>query len=338
MHFFHLARRTIVPPHALLMPLAAQCGRSLSTSAASSRSALIKELRSRTSAPMKKCVEALNEANGDVDEAATILRKAGLAAAQKKAGRGATEGATAVAHGNGMLAVVEVNSETDFVARNELFQVLVGRIAQTALSLPAADSTTTHVQLDPAAISAAPLDGDVSTVGEALGVAVSQLGENLVLRRACRLATPPEGGLVASYVHNTYSPGVGRTAAAVALRSSATDTDAVRTLGERLAMHVVAAAPQYLDRTAVPEEALERERTILAEQAAASGKSQQVIDKMVEGRLKKFYGEVCLLEQQFLIDDSAGAISKVLEAASKDLGAEVSLDGFVRYHVGEEAA
>ena len=276
----------------------------------SSRAALIKELRARTSAPMKKCADALSEAGGDVEEAATLLRKAGLAAAQKKASRGASDGVAAVAHGPAGLAVVELNSETDFVARNELFQALAGGIARTALSVAGAVAQPI-TELEPTAVRSAKLDGDSSTVEEAIGFAVSQLGENLVLRRACLLAAPAEGGTVASYVHNTYAPGVGRTAAAVVLRSSAADVDAVRALGEQIAMHIVASSPLYLERSAVPEAAVEHERSILSEQARASGKKQDVIDKMVEGRLRKYFAEVCLLEQPYVVEESAGTVSKV---------------------------
>ena len=287
---------------------------------------------------MKKCVEALAEADGDLEEAATLLRKAGLAAAQKKVGRGASEGAVAIAHGPAGAAVIELNSETDFVARNELFQALAGRIARTALGVEAAPAAAT-APLDPALISQAALvdeDADApSSVQAAVGFAVSQLGENLVLRRGCLLSTPPEGGVVASYAHNTYAPDVGLTIGAVVLKSAAADADALRALGGRLSMHVVAASPQYLASSAVPEAVLARERDILSEQAAQSGKPAHVVEKMVEGRLKKYYGEVCLLEQPYVVDDSAGSIAKVLAAAGKELGAEIELTGFVRYHVGE---
>lgn len=286
----------------------------------------------------RRCVEALDEANGDLEEAATLLRKAGLAAASKKAGRGASEGAVAVAHGPAGAAVVEINSETDFVARNEIFQVLAARVARAALGLEVAGSAgSATVELPPAAISASTLDAADESVESAMGFAVSQLGENLVLRRACLLPTPAEGGVVASYAHNTYAPGVGLTIGAVVLKSRAANVDALRSLGEKLSMHVVAANPLFLDRQSVPEEAVGRERDILSEQAAQSGKPANVVEKMVSGRLNKYYGEVCLLEQAYVIDDSSGSVTKVLAAAGKELGADVELTGFVRYHVGEGA-
>jgi elongation factor Ts len=312
----------------------------------SSRATLIKELRARTSAPMKKCVEALAEAGDDIEQAVTLLRKAGLAAAQKKASRGATEGAVAVFHAPNAAALIELNSETDFVARNELFQALASGVARTALGMDAgagADAPPQSV-LDTAIIGEATLvqaDGDAaaspSTVTEALGFGVSQLGENLVLRRAALLRAPEAGGVVGSYVHNSYSAGVGRTAAAVVLRSDAADTDALRQLGQQLSMHVVAAAPQFLSRESVDEAAVQRERDILLEQARQSGKPDNVIEKMVDGRLKKFYSEVCLLEQSYLIDEGAGSVSKVLAAAGERLGAPVELSAYVRYQVGEES-
>ena len=291
---------------------------------------------------MKKCVEALTAAGDDIEEAVTVLRKAGLAAAQKKASRGASEGGVAIAHGPLGAALVEINSETDFVARNDLFQTLAVSTASTALhGAGAAGDMGPVTQLDTSAIGASVLVGTTdaksasTSVTEAMGVAVSQLGENLVLRRACLLRNPDEGGVVASYVHNAYAPGVGRTAAAVVLRSNATDTAALRTLGEQLSMHVVAATPRFLDRSSVDEAAVARERDILAEQAKASGKAEDVIAKMVEGRLKKFYGEACLLEQTYLIEENAGTVAKVLAAAGTSLGAPVTIEGFVRFHVGE---
>ena len=250
--------------------------RALVCAPAKSRTQLIKELRARTAAPMKICVEALESANGDVEEAMTILRKSGVSAAQKKASRGASEGAVAVAYESGTAAIVEINSETDFVARNELFQALASGVARTALGLAPSDaaSPAAAIVLDTTTISSAALaDAEPpSTVGEALGVAVSQLGENLVLRRACVLRAPADGGVVASYVHNGYSPSVGRTAAAVVLASAAADQAALQSLGEKLAMHVVAASPAYLERGSVDSAALQRERDILVEQAQSTGK------------------------------------------------------------------
>lgn len=283
-------------PSVLRSPLASR-----SLSAASDRLALIKELRARTSAPMKKCVEAIDATGGDLEEAIAQLRKAGLAAAGKKASRGANEGAVAVAHTPAALALIELNSETDFVARNEVFHALAGDLARTALSTGLGSVSSTGLLTldlptselgDRKLETESPAAPGAESVNECVGVAVSQLGENLVLRRASLLLAPPEGGVVAAYVHNTYAPGIGRTAAAVALRSDAADADALRALGERIAMHVVAASPLFLSRADVPSEALDRERDILVEQARASGKPDSVVEKMVAGRINKYYSEV----------------------------------------------
>ena len=292
---------------------------------------------------MKKCVDALEKAGGDVEEAVTILRKAGVAAAGKKAGRDASEGAAAVYHGPAGAAIVEINSETDFVARNEIFQKLCADVARTALGLAPAASDAGKVAIENDALGAAPLDGSAASVTESLGVAVSQLGENLVLRRAVVLPTPAEGGVVATYVHNAYAPGVGRTASSVVLASTASDTDALKALGQKLAMHVVAASPLFVGKGDVDSAALDRERDILVEQAKASGKPEAAIEKMVSGRINKYYNEVCLLEQTYLVDTSSGGRRqgpRVLERRGGGPAARpapVELKAFARFAVGESA-
>jgi elongation factor Ts len=303
-----------------------------------SRAGLIKDLRSRTSAPMNKCVAALEASGNDVDAAVDWLRKAGVSSAHKKAARGAHEGVVTVAEGEGALAIVEVNTETDFVARNSVFHSLGVQIAESALALaaPGSDGGGPVIRdLDCAELGQRPLGSSDTPVAEAVAMAVSQLGENIVLRRASALELPAEG-VLASYVHNAYAPGIGQIAAAVALQSTA-DAQALRELGQRLAMHVVAAAPVALSREAVGEERIQRERALLTEQAQSSGKAAAIIEKMVDGRLNKFFQEVALLEQPFIVDESAGSVRKVLAAASKALGADVQLVGFVRYQVGEHA-
>ena len=287
---------------------------------------------------MKKCVDALAAADGDLDAAVDWLRKTGVATAHKKAGRGANEGAVVVASDEAGLVVLELNSETDFVARNGIFHALAHTVAKESLCFLQGPSRSGPCEIDPAALAALPLprEGEAGTVpaSEAISMAVSQLGENLVLRRACALPVPAEGGVVTSYVHNAYAPGLGRTVAAVALRSQA-DPAALRVLGTNLAMHIVAAAPRYLIREEVDQTHLDHERSLLSEQATASGKPAAMVEKMVEGRLGKFYKEVVLLEQEYIVEEKAGDVSKVLKQASADLGAEVTLEGFVRYHLGE---
>ena len=306
--------------------------------------ALVKELRVRTSAAMKKCVEALQAAGGaDVEAAIAWLRKAGVASASKKASRDANEGAVVLTQRDDALALVEVNSETDFVSRNDVFQSLARAVAESSLELSVprgsapADEASMLAHLSPDAISATILHGSSNeTVSEAVGVAISQLGENIRVRRASTLSLPRRGALC-GYVHNTYAPGLGRTAAAVALLSPTADVEGMRALGSMIAMHVVAASPLALRREEVDKSEIEREIVILTEQAEASGKAPAVVQKMVQGRLNKFYQEKALLEQTYVVDDKAGSIQKVLDAAAKSLGGDITLAGYIRYQVGEEA-
>jgi len=282
--------------------------------------ALVKELRDRTGAGMMDCKRALGDTGGDIEGAVDWLRKKGLAAAAKKAGRVAADGLVGVATGGPAGAVVEVNSETDFVARNELFQALVRAVA----ALAAGDG-------DVEALKQMPYPGTGRTVAEELTELVGRIGENLVLRRAARLAVGK--GHVASYVHNSLAPGLGKIGVLVALESEASG-EAVETLGRQLAMHVAAANPQYLDTASVPGSALDRERAVLREQAQGSGKTDAIVERMVEGRLRKFYEEVVLLEQVFVIDGET-RVSKVVEAAAKAAGKPVRVAGFVRFALGE---
>ncbi len=283
--------------------------------------ALVKELRDKTGAGMMDCKRALGDTAGDIEAAVDWLRKKGLAAAAKKAGRVAAEGLVGVATRGLAGAVVEINSETDFVARNELFQGLVRTVAGLAV---AGDG-------DVEALKSAPYPATGRTVAEELTELVGRIGENLVLRRAARLAV--ERGVVASYVHNSLAPGLGKIGVLVALESEA-GGDALAALGRQLAMHVAAANPQYLDVGSVPAAALDRERAVLREQASGSGKSEEIVDRMVEGRLRKYYEEAVLLDQVFVIDGET-RISKVVEAAAKSAGAAIRVTGFVRLALGE---
>jgi elongation factor Ts len=283
--------------------------------------ALVKELRDKTGAGMMDCKRALGETSGDIEAAVDWLRTKGLAAAAKKAGRVAAEGLIGVATRGEAGAVVEVNSETDFVGRNDLFQAFVRTVAGLAV---AGDGG-----LEALKRSAYP--GSGRTVEGELTELVARIGENLVLRRAERLAVGR--GLVASYVHNSLAPGLGRIGVLVALESDAA-ADALASLGRQLAMHVAAAAPLYLDIASVPAAALERERAILREQAAGSGKTEAIVERMVEGRLRKFYEESVLLEQIFVVDGES-RVGKVVEAAAKAAGAPIRVAGFVRLQLGE---
>jgi elongation factor Ts len=283
--------------------------------------ALVKELRDKTGAGMMDCKRALGDTEGDIEAAVDWLRKKGLAAAAKKSGRVAAEGLVGVATRGRAGAAVEVNSETDFVARNELFQAFVRTVG--GLALRAAG--------DVEALKEAPYPGTGRTVAGELTELVARIGENLVLRRAAHLAV--ERGVVASYVHNSLAPGLGKIGVLVALESAA-EGEAIATLGRQLAMQVAAAKPLYLDIAAVPAGALERERAVLREQAQASAKSEAIVERMVEGRLRKFYEEVVLLEQIFVIDGER-RVSKVIEEAAKEAGAPIRVAGFVLFVLGE---
>jgi elongation factor Ts len=283
--------------------------------------ALVKELREKTGAGMMDCKRALAESGGDLEAAVDWLRKKGLSTAAKKAGRLAAEGLVGVAIRGNAGAVVEVNSETDFVARNESFQNFVRTVSELAV---AGDDTVE-------ALKETAYPGTGRTVAEELTHLIATIGENLVLRRARRLAV--REGLLASYLHNTLGPGVGRIGVVVALASNA-PPEALADLGKQLAMHVAAANPLYLDIPSVPPAALERERAVLREQARESGKPDAVAERMVEGRLRKFYEEVVLLEQIFVVDQES-KIAKVIETAEKAAGAPIRVTGFVRFALGE---
>jgi elongation factor Ts len=282
--------------------------------------AAVKELREKSGAGMMDCKAALTETDGDLDAAVDWLRKKGLSAAAKKAGRAAAEGLVGMVVEGGVGALVEVNAETDFVARNETFQKFVAKVAQIALENGA----------DVDALKAADF-GDGNTVEEATVNQVATIGENIGLRRSTRLNV--SNGTVSGYIHNQIAPGMGKIGVLVALES---DGDAAKLdeIGRQLAMHVAAAQPQFLNISSVDASALDREREVLAEQARASGKPDEIVQKMVEGRLRKYYEEVVLTEQVFVIDGET-KVSKFLEAAAKDVGSPINIAGFERFTLGE---
>ncbi|HTH97905.1 MAG TPA: translation elongation factor Ts [Stellaceae bacterium] len=283
--------------------------------------ALVKELREKTGAGMMDCKRALGETAGDLEGAVDWLRKKGLSAAAKKAGRVAAEGLVGVTTKGTVGAAVEVNAETDFVARNDKFQGLVTAVTEAALS----------VGEDVEALKNASLPALGQTTQEHLTHLVATIGENMNLRRAKRLEVGK--GAVVAYVHNALTPGLGKIGVLVALESEA-DNAALQALGKQLAMHVAAASPLFLDVKAVDQGSLDRERDVLKEQARASGKPEDIINKMVEGRLRKYYEEVVLLEQVYVIDGET-KISKVVENAAKQAGKPIQLTGFVRYVLGD---
>ena len=282
---------------------------------------LVKELRERTGAGMMDCKKALSEAGANLDEAADWLRKKGLAAAAKKAGRIAAEGLIGVATDGAKGVVIEVNAETDFVARNDKFQAFVATAAQAALAVGG----------DIEKLKSRPFPGGTRTIAEELTHLVATIGENMSIRRAAALAVSP--GIIANYVHNQAAPGLGKIGVLVALKSSG-DQSKLAALGKHLAMHVAASNPRSVRTAELDPKLVDDERKILTEQAAGSGKPADIIAKMVEGRLRKFYEEVVLLEQVYVIDPEK-KVGKVIEAAAKEIGAPIEVAGIARYQLGE---
>jgi elongation factor Ts len=280
---------------------------------------MVKDLRDKTGAGMMDCKTALNETNGDMEAAIDWLRKKGISKAAKKAGRAAAEGLVGVAVGKGAGALVEVNAETDFVARNDEFKGFVKSAADLALAEGG----------DLAKLLAAKHGS--SNVQQTLTELVAKIGENMSVRRTVALSVNP--GVVAAYVHNAASPELGKIGVLVALKSTA-DEGKLSALAKQIAMHIAAANPLALTPEHLSKDVVERERNVQWELAKQSGKPDAVIEKMMEGRMRKFYEETVLLSQTFVIDGET-QVSKVIEKASKDLGAPVAIEGFVRFQVGE---
>lgn len=359
--------------------------------------ALVKQLRQRTGAPINKCKQALEAESGDLEAAATWLRKSGIATAQKKASRGANDGVVGVhaAPSLDRVALIELNSETDFVARNESFQSLARAVAAAVLDVPsAAEAAVAELPLSAVLAAQVEYEGRSQSVEEAIVSGVAALGtraarnlqsarvtraacdplapfsspgarlsadsstpraaarhatgENLQLRRACTARlTPGVAGVIARYVHNAYVPGLGRTVAAVVLEAPGLSTgaggederatlEAISELGQKLAMHVVAAAPQYLSRASVPAARVAEEAEIIRSQLAGSNKGADVLEKIASGKLGKFYEEACLLEQSYALGD-AGKVGQLVAARAKELGTHIEVKGFARYHLGSAA-
>jgi len=283
--------------------------------------ALVKDLREKTGAGMMDCKKALTETNGDLEAAIDWLRKKGLSQAAKKSGRVAAEGLIGTACKDNKGAVVEVNAETDFVGRNEHFQAFVRNVADLAKNTKA----------DMETLKKTPYPGTGKTVEDELTHLVATIGENMSIRRAAYLEVSQ--GVVVPYIHNLIAPSLGRIGVLVAFESSAPN-DKLEALGKQIAMHVAASHPIALNIEAVDPAEVERERAIFREQAIASGKPVEFVDKMVEGRLRKFYEEVVLEEQVFVIDGKT-RIKDVVASTSKDLGQPIKLAGFVRFGLGE---
>jgi len=276
---------------------------------------LVKDLRDKTGAGMMDCKKALTESDGDMEAAVDWLRTKGFAAAAKKSGRVAAEGLVGVVSAPGRAAMVEVNAETDFVARNETFQAFVETVAKIALQI--------GEDLD--AIKATPFPGSGRTVSEELTQLVATIGENMNIRRARVLSVG--GGVVATYVHNSLKPGLGKIGVLVAVEGAG-EMAALETLGRQVGMHIAASTPEAIDIDGVDPAALEREKSVLTEQARASGRPDNIIEKMVEGRIRKFYEEVVLLEQVWVHDGESRVKAVVAKAG-------VKLAGFARFKLGE---
>ena len=283
--------------------------------------AAVKALREQSGAGMMDCKSALVETGGDMDAAMDFLRTKGLAAAAKKAGRAASEGLIGVKTSGTAGAMVEVNSETDFVARNDVFQSFVENVA----------TITLDVGGDFEALKSAPYPGSDRTVEEEATQMVATIGENIGLRRSVGLSV--SNGLIAEYVHNHVAPGLGKIGVLVALESDA-PADKLAQIGKQLAMHICSTDPQSIDIGSVDPAALERERAVLTEQARESGRPDDIIAKMVEGRLRKYYEETVLLEQAFVLDTDT-KVGKAVEAAGQEAGADIKVAGFVRFNLGE---
>ena len=284
--------------------------------------AMVKDLREKTGAGMMDCKTALTESNGDMEAAIEWLRKKGLSKAAKKSDRIAAQGLIGVVSMVKSGAVVEVNSETDFVARNPQFQEMVQKIVSLA---PAAKG-------DLAKLLAATYPGSSNTVETTVKDAIATIGENMGVRRTAALAV--SDGVVADYVHNKAADGLGKIGVLVALESKG-DTDTLMAFGRQVAMHVAAASPLALTPEDLDPAAIEKERAFYTEQALASGKPKDIVDKMVEGRLKKeFFQQACLLSQVFVLDGKA-SVAEAVKAAEKDAGAPIKVTGFVRYALGE---
>jgi len=282
--------------------------------------ALVKELREKSGAGMMDCKKALAETNGDMDAAVDWLRTKGLAAAAKKSGRVAAEGLVAIAVDDTKGSVVELNAETDFVARNSEFQAFASTLARLALGVDNIDG-----------LKAADFPGTGRNVADELTQKIATIGENMSLRRMETLSVG--SGSVVSYIHNATAEGLGRIGVLVALESTA-DKASLDGLGKQIAMHIAATSPASLSISDLDPEAVARERDVLIEQAKASGKPQEIAEKMVEGRMKKYYQEVALLEQTSVIDGET-RIADVVAKAGKDAGADIALTGFVRFNLGE---
>ena len=282
---------------------------------------LVKELREVTGAGMMDCKNALGETDGDIEAAIDWLRKEGLSSAAKKSTRAASEGLVGIKVIDNCGAIVEVNSETDFVARNEEFQAFVESV--TEITLEKQCTIEELVELE--------IPGTGSTIVETLTNMIAKIGENMNLRRSKILRA--ERGVISSYTHNSLRQGLGKIGVLVAIDSTGEKTG-IEELGKQIAMHVAASNPLAISRDNLDDSFIDREKTILREQAKDTGKSPEIIEKMIEGRLRKFYEEVCLLEQSFVIDPDI-KVKDAISSYAEKVGVDINISGFVRFELGE---
>ncbi|KAL3830940.1 hypothetical protein ACJIZ3_019742 [Penstemon smallii] len=307
----------------------------------SEQTTLIKQLRERTSAPIKEVKLALVACNWDIEAAQKDLRKRGVVLASKKSFRTAAEGLLALAQDDKKAVVVELNCETDFVARNDIFQYLASSLAKSALLLEGSRHPSIATPVGPECLEDLKLSSDhpkltgEKSVQIAITEVAAMMGENVKLGGGFVISAPSHG-VLATYLHTSPQPGIGRIAGILSLEVEDKDAplDAVQRVGSEIAMHVVAAKPLFLTKEDVSSDALDNEREILRSQAESTGKSQMAIDKMVEGRLRKYYEEVVLMEQKFVVDDSLN-IKTLLNNLSKEVGSNVKIGYFLRVEVGE---
>ncbi|MBW2451298.1 MAG: elongation factor Ts [Deltaproteobacteria bacterium] len=279
---------------------------------------MVADLRAKTGAGMMDCKKALTETEGDMEQAIDLLRKKGLSAAAKKSGRIAAEGMVVALSDQNQGALVEVNSETDFVAKNDAFQAFAEGIGRVVLNENPSDVD---------ALKTVDFPGSGRTVAEELTHQVATIGENINIRRFLRLETNP--GVVASYVH-----GAGKIGVLVQIDTDKPDSAQVSETARQLAMHVAAASPQYLSRDSVPQDVIEREKEIMRAKALESGKPDNIVEKIIDGQINKFFGEVCLLEQVYVIDTDK-KVGKVVEELAKAIGGTAVLSAYGRYALGE---
>ncbi|GAA4661266.1 translation elongation factor Ts [Bartonella pachyuromydis] len=283
--------------------------------------AQVKELREISGAGMMDCKAALAETNGDMEAAVDWLRKKGIAKADKKAGRTAAEGLIGIASRGSSAVLVEINSETDFVARNDVFQDIVRNVATAALD----------VQGGVGSVSASLYPNSEKTVENTIKDAIGTIGENMTFRRSAKLSV--ENGVVATYIHNSVADGLGKLGVLVAIETTG-NKEAATAFGRQVAMHIAAANPLALTAGDVDASAIEREKAIFSDQARQSGKPENIIEKMVEGRMRKFFEEVVLLSQAFVMNPDM-TVEAALKDAEKSIGASAKITGFVRFVLGE---